>query len=46
MKPSDNRRETFENLYRRDPDPWKTRTSDYEQAKFAATLEVLGVFAR
>lgn len=31
----------FEALYAADPDPWKFRTSDYEAAKYAATLEAL-----
>jgi len=31
----------FEALYAADPDPWKFRTSPYEAAKYAATLEAL-----
>lgn len=31
----------FEELYARDPDPWKFATSDYERRKYAATLELL-----
>jgi SAM-dependent methyltransferase len=33
--------EFFEALYAREPDPWKYRTSPYEQEKFAATLAAL-----
>jgi SAM-dependent methyltransferase len=33
--------ERFERLYQESPDPWGYRTSDYEQAKYAATLEAL-----
>ena len=32
----------FEARYRADPDPWGYRTSDYEQAKYAATLAACG----
>lgn len=31
----------FERLYRRDPDPWRFATSDYEREKYAATLAAL-----
>ncbi|ONG47237.1 hypothetical protein BKE38_24410, partial [Pseudoroseomonas deserti] len=31
----------FEALYAGDPDPWDFRTSDYEAAKYAATLAAL-----
>src|SRR4051794_24887927 len=31
----------FEQLYARDPDPWRFATSDYEREKYAATLEAL-----
>ena len=31
----------FDALYAADPDPWKFRTSDYEAAKYQATLEAL-----
>ena len=31
----------FEQLYQRDPDPWKFATSDYERDKYAATLAAL-----
>ncbi len=31
----------FEQLYARDPDPWKFATSDYERDKYAATLAAL-----
>ena len=31
----------FEELYARDPDPWKFATSDYERRKYAATLDIL-----
>lgn len=31
----------FEALYAADPDPWKFRTSEYEAAKYAATLAAL-----
>jgi SAM-dependent methyltransferase len=31
----------FDALYAADPDPWKFRTSDYEAAKYAATLAAL-----
>ncbi len=33
--------ERFERLYHDSPDPWGYRTSDYEHAKYAATLEAL-----
>ncbi len=33
--------ERFERLYQDSPDPWGYRTSDYEQAKYAATLKAL-----
>jgi SAM-dependent methyltransferase len=33
--------ERFERLYHESPDPWRYRTSDYERAKYAATLEAL-----
>jgi cyclopropane fatty-acyl-phospholipid synthase-like methyltransferase len=38
----------FERLYQGDPDPWKFATSDYERAKYAATLAGLpaGRFSR
>jgi predicted TPR repeat methyltransferase len=32
----------FEALYRRDDDPWQYRSSDYERAKYAATLDACG----
>jgi SAM-dependent methyltransferase len=32
----------FEQLYKNDPDPWKFETSDYERAKYAATIAALG----
>ena len=37
----------FEQLYARDPDPWKFATSDYERRKYAATVDILppGPFA-
>ena len=31
----------FEQLYARDPDPWRFASSDYERDKYAATLEAL-----
>ena len=31
----------FEQLYARDPDPWRFATSDYERDKYAATLQAL-----
>ncbi|GGI76101.1 methyltransferase [Polymorphobacter multimanifer] len=31
----------FDALYKRDPDPWKFETSDYEAGKYAATLAAL-----
>ena len=31
----------FETLYARDPDPWRFASSDYERAKYAATLAAL-----
>jgi SAM-dependent methyltransferase len=31
----------FEGLYAADPDPWRFQTSDYERAKYAATLGAL-----
>ncbi len=33
--------EHFDRLYANDPDPWKFATSDYERAKYAATLAAL-----
>ncbi len=38
----------FEQLYTRDPDPWRFATSDYERDKYAATLAALppGRFTR
>jgi SAM-dependent methyltransferase len=33
--------ERFERLYRDSPDPWGYRTSGYERAKYAATLDAL-----
>jgi predicted O-methyltransferase YrrM len=38
----------FERRYRADPDPWRYRSSEYEQAKYAATLAACGAgpFAR
>ncbi|MBV9862151.1 MAG: methyltransferase domain-containing protein [Alphaproteobacteria bacterium] len=33
--------EFFDALYREDPDPWDFATSDYERAKYAATLAAL-----
>jgi len=32
----------FEDLYRRDPDPWSFETSEYEAGKYARTLSALG----
>ena len=32
----------FEARYRADPDPWSYESSDYERAKYAATLEACG----
>lgn len=37
-----NRRDEFEALFRRDPDPWNFRSSPYEAAKFDATIAALG----
>jgi SAM-dependent methyltransferase len=34
-------RDHFEALYAARPDPWRLATSDYERAKYAATLEAL-----
>jgi len=34
--------EHFESLYRGDPDPWGYRSSPYERAKYAATLDACG----
>jgi cyclopropane fatty-acyl-phospholipid synthase-like methyltransferase len=34
-------RRYFEKLYRAEPDPWRFATSDFEQAKYARTFEVL-----
>ena len=31
----------FEQLYAKDPDPWRFATSDYERDKYAATLDAL-----
>ena len=39
---SDDRRTTFEAMYARDIDPWEFETSDYEHAKRAATIAMLG----
>ncbi|MCQ8239715.1 class I SAM-dependent DNA methyltransferase [Rhizosaccharibacter radicis] len=33
--------EVFDRLYAADPDPWRYETSDYERAKYAATLAAL-----
>ena len=33
--------EYFDALYAHDPDPWRFATSDYEAAKYAATLEAV-----
>ena len=32
----------FDAMYRADPDPWRFRTSDYEAAKYAATIAAIG----
>jgi 2-polyprenyl-3-methyl-5-hydroxy-6-metoxy-1,4-benzoquinol methylase len=32
----------FERLYQSNPDPWRFKTSPYEQAKYARTLSALG----
>lgn len=32
----------FDALYARDPDPWRFATSDYEAAKYAATVAAVG----
>lgn len=32
----------FEDMYARDPDPWRFETSAYEVAKYAATIAALG----
>ena len=34
--------EDFEARYRADPDPWSYESSDYERAKYAATLKACG----
>ena len=34
--------EDFERRYRADPDPWSYESSDYERAKYAATLDACG----
>ena len=34
--------EDFEARYRADPDPWGYLASEYEQAKYAATLAACG----
>jgi hypothetical protein len=31
----------FDRLYGQDPDPWRFATSDYERAKYAATVAAL-----
>jgi SAM-dependent methyltransferase len=36
----------FEELYRREPDPWSFATSAYERAKYARTLAALGPSTR
>ena len=36
------RRDEFELLFQRDPDPWNFRSSPYEAAKFDATIAALG----
>jgi SAM-dependent methyltransferase len=38
--------EYFEELYRRDPDPWDLATSDYERAKYAETVAAVGARRR
>jgi SAM-dependent methyltransferase len=35
-------RDYFEQLYRDNPDPWKFETSEYERAKYDATIRALG----
>ena len=35
-------REAMDAMYRRDPDPWRFRTSAYEAGKYDATLAALG----
>lgn len=32
----------FDDLYASDPDPWRFRSSDYEAAKYAATVNAIG----
>ena len=32
----------FQSLYDADPDPWRFRTSKYEQEKYRKTIEILG----
>ncbi len=32
----------FEMLYAADPDPWNLETSEYEDAKYTATIAALG----
>src|SRR3954470_12097652 len=34
--------EFFDELYAKDPDPWEFETSDYERAKYDATIQALG----
>ena len=34
-------KDVFDRIHARDPDPWKVETSDYERAKYAATLAAL-----
>lgn len=38
--------DSFEELYKTDPDPWRFETSPYEQAKYAQTLAALGPLSR
>ena len=36
----------FEALYRESADPWHFETSDYERAKYSATLDACGPWRR
>jgi len=42
MIPSSRDRAYFDALYASDPDPWRFATSDYEAAKYAATVKAVG----
>lgn len=42
MSDRDERARRFDALYRDEPDPWRVSSSEYERAKYEATLSALG----